>query len=135
MKYIREATVMYADTDSYQVVWHGAYLRWLEEGRYSLCKAIGIDIEKLEKEGTTFPIVDIRVRYKSPAKIFEAIEIETKIKEVNKRTITFEQIVRNKEKGQVHITGEVVCVSVSTKELKMAKLPEELYSKFNSAKE
>ena len=30
MKYTNEVRVYYADTDAYQVVWHGAYLRWME---------------------------------------------------------------------------------------------------------
>ena len=32
MKHTDELRVYYADTDAYGVVWHGAYLRWLEAG-------------------------------------------------------------------------------------------------------
>ena len=130
MKYVKETTVMYADTDSYQVVWHGSYLRWLEEGRFSLCKLAGVEVDKLDANGITFPIVDMHVRYKSPARIFEDIVVETRIADVKSRTVTFFQTIKNKETGEVHINAEFVCVAVSSKETKLLKMPEEIFSAF-----
>lgn len=133
MKYIRESKVLYGDTDSYKVVWHGSYLRWFEQGRFFLCEQIGIDIIGLDKQGITFPIVDLHVRYKSPAQIFEDIIIETSIQEVNRRTVIFNQSIKNKETGKVHVTADVVCVAVSSEELKMTKISDEMLEKFANA--
>ncbi len=133
MKNISEATVLYQDTDSYKVVWHGSYLRWFEEGRYFLCKKIGIDIEELDKQGITFPIVDMHVRYKAPAKIYENIIIETKISEVKTRTVTFGQIIKNKQTDAILITAEFVCVAISAEELKLQKMRDDIYNKFKEA--
>ena len=33
--------IYYADTDAYGVVWHGAYLRWLEKGRCDFSEELG----------------------------------------------------------------------------------------------
>lgn len=132
MKYIKETTVMYADTDSYQVVWHGSYLRWLEEGRFSLCKMAGVDVVELDKKGITFPIVDMHVRYKSPAKIFEDIIIETKVADVKSRTVTFFQTIKNKKTGATLITAEFVCVAVSAFETKLLKMPVEIFEAFKN---
>lgn len=133
MKYIKETTVLYQDTDSYKVVWHGNYLRWLEEGRYSICKEIGVDIIELDKKGLTFPIVDMHVRYKSSAKIFEDIVIETRIADVKTRTVTFYQTIKNKKTGALLINAEFVCVAVSSQESKLQKMPIEVYEAFKSA--
>ncbi len=133
MKYIKETTVMYGDTDSYQVVWHGSYLRWLEEGRYSVCKMIGVQVDELEKQGIAFPIIDMHVRYKSPAKIFEDIVIETKIADVKTRTVTFQQVIKNKKSGDTHVTAEFVCVAVSASEAKLQKMPADVYNAFKNA--
>ena len=132
MKYIKETTVMYADTDSYQVVWHGSYLRWLEEGRFSLCKMAGVDVVELDKKGITFPIVDMHVRYKSPAKIFEDIIIETKVADVKSRTVTFFQTIKNKKTGATLVTAEFVCVAVSAFETKLLKMPVEIFEAFKN---
>ena len=135
MKYIKETTVMYGDTDSYQVVWHGSYLRWLEEGRYSVCKMIGVQVDELEKQGIAFPIIDMHVRYKSPAKIFEDIVIETKIADVKTRTVTFQQVIKNKKSGDTHVIAEFVCVAVCASEAKLQKMPADVYSAFKNAVE
>ena len=36
MENVLNFKVQYADTDAYGVVWHGSYLRWMEEGRVKL---------------------------------------------------------------------------------------------------
>ena len=124
---------MYADTDSYQVVWHGSYLRWFEEGRFMICRQIGADVADYEKQGIAFPIVDMHVRYKSPAKIFEDIIIETRIADVKSRTVTFMQTIKNKKSGVIHITAEFVCCAVGGSDMKVTKFPTDIYEAFSSA--
>ena len=48
MKNIFETKVYYSDTDAYGVVWHGAYLRWLEKGRADLCNTLGLDLVSMK---------------------------------------------------------------------------------------
>ncbi|MBQ2645518.1 acyl-CoA thioesterase [bacterium] len=135
MKYIRETTVMYADTDSYQVVWHGSYLRWFEEGRYSFCKNAGIPLKSLEMQGITFPIIDMHVKYKAPAKIFDDIVIETLVSDVKSRTVTFSQTVKNKENNNILVEAEFVCTNVNVKEGRMQKFSKEIFKIFENSVE
>lgn len=135
MKYVRELRVMYADTDSYQVVWHGNYLRWFEEGRFSLCKMAGVPVDEMDTHGVTFPIVDMHVRYKSPAKIFEEVVVETGISEVKSRTVTFVQTVKNKKSGATLVTAEFICTNVNTVEGKLQTLPKDIFDAFKSCVE
>lgn len=135
MKYITEAQVMYADTDAYKVVWHGNYLRWFEGARYGFCKQIGIDLEELENNGICFPVVDIHIQYKAPAKIFEEIIVETELSEVKTRTITFHQVIKNKKSGVTLITADVIVVAVNTNTAKLIKMNEDLYKAFLNSME
>lgn len=135
MIFEQSTRVMYENTDSYKVVWHGSYLRWFEEGRFNICNSTGVNLIELENSGITFPIIDMHVRYKSPAVIFEEITIETKITEVKSRSITFNQAVKNKETGEIHVTAEFVCVMVDMNNKKMQKLPQELITAFEQAVE
>lgn len=134
MKNIFETTVMYGDTDAYRVVWHGSYLNFLERGRYNICKDIGVDIDLIDTNGITFPIVDLHVRYKSPATLFEEIVIETEITEVKSRTVTFFQTIKNKKSEVTHITAEVVCCAVGSSENKLTKFPIDIYNAFLKAR-
>ena len=54
MKNTFETRVYYSDTDAYGVVWHGAYLRWLEKGRVDLCNDLGIDLVTMKNMDVLF---------------------------------------------------------------------------------
>lgn len=126
---------MYADTDAYKVVWHGNYLRWFELGRYEFCKTIGIDLRELENGGICFPVVDLHVQYKAPAKIFEEITVETEISELKSRTITFHQTIKNKKSGVILITADVIVVAVNVNTAKLIKMDKDLYNAFYNSME
>ena len=64
MEYIQEIRVLYSDTDSYGVVWHGAYTKWFEAARVELVEMLGLDLETLEKNKILFPVVEMNIRYK-----------------------------------------------------------------------
>lgn len=104
--------VYFADTDSYGVTWHGTYLRWMEIGRTQYCDSIGCNLAELAKQDIHFPIVNIDIKYKSPAKLFDEIVIETEIVEVSKLSVTFNQVIKNKLTDKVYTTAKVKSVAV-----------------------
>ena len=69
--------VYYADTDAYGVVWHGAYLRWLEAARVELCEDMGLNLIDLKNNDIALPVVNLNVRYKASAKLNDNLIIET----------------------------------------------------------
>lgn len=119
MKYTNEVRVYYADTDAYQVVWHGAYLRWMEAARVELTNLLGLDLKQLQETGDILPVRDLSVKYKSSAKLDDIVKIETEIEECSPVKIVFKQIISNKETGEVNIEARVTCVAVNTHTGKM----------------
>ena len=59
MKFTNEVRVYYADTDAYQVVWHGAYLRWMEASRVELTNLLGLDLKQLQETGDILSLIHI----------------------------------------------------------------------------
>lgn len=133
MEDIREIRVMYADTDSYGVVWHGAYTKWFEAARVEYCEKIGLDIEKLENENIVFPVVELNIRYKSSALMNERITIKTVVSELTPLRITFEHRVYKKDTDLLRVVAHSVIVAVNSKKKKMIKLPSELYKAFEKS--
>ena len=97
MKHILEQTAYYADTDSYGVVWHGTYLRWMEQARVEFCRELGIDLISMKENDIVIPVTNINIRYKASAKIDDKVLVETKIIKISPLTVTFSQIIRHKE--------------------------------------
>ncbi len=109
--------VFYSDTDSYGVVWHGSYLRWLEMGRVLLCEKAGYKLSELEKEDIVLPVIEMNIKYKNSAKLDDVILINTEIIEKGKYHLTFYQKITDEslKKTYIEATAKVVAIHQSGK--------------------
>ena len=126
MKHILESTVYYGDTDSYGVVWHGTYLRWMEQGRVEFCRKAGLDLVELKNNDIVIPVTNINIRYKASAKLEDRIIVETSITKVSPITVTFNQLIRDKNSDKVFINAEVEVVAVNGEGKIYRRMPETL---------
>ena len=134
MKYTNELRVYYADTDAYKVVWHGAYLRWLEAARVEFCNKIGLDLEKMHNSGDIVPVIEINIKYKASAKLDDIIVIETEIAEFTQTKVKFIQKIKNKHTGIENAMAEVTCVAVNIETGKMyRRMPDYLTEAFKKS--
>ena len=49
-----------------RVVWHGAYVKYLEDAREHFGKTFNLSYDLIEREGFFAPIVDMSIQYKKP---------------------------------------------------------------------
>ncbi len=105
--------VYYSDTDAYGVVWHGAYLRWLEMGRVDWCEERGYNLIELENQNIVLPVVNLNVRYKSSARLNDDLIIETSVTKFNGLSVTFYQVIKSFDSKKVFIEAEVEVVAIS----------------------
>ena len=130
MKHTFEQKVYFSDTDNYKVVWHGAYLRWMEMGRVDFCKDLGCPLKELESLDILLPVSNINIKYKSSAKLEDIVVIETEISEFNGFTAVFKQIIKSKETGKIFVSADVVIVAVHSDSKLYRRMPEPLASAF-----
>lgn len=131
MKHIFEQKVYYSDTDSYGVVWHGSYLRWLEMGRVELCAMMGLGINDLaQNHDIVLPVVNLNLKYKMSARLEDEMIIETEISEFKGFTVTFKQRILSKETGKTFIEADVVVVAINNDGKLYRKMPEILAQAF-----
>jgi acyl-CoA thioester hydrolase len=134
VEYIQEIRVLYSDTDSYGVVWHGSYTKWFEAARVGVVEQLGLPLEALESNNILFPVVEMNIRYKSSAKMNERIIIKTNISELKPQSVTFEHKVFEKNTNTLRVVAFTTIVVINSETGKMyRKMPEELYSKFLTA--
>lgn len=130
MEHIFNEKVYYADTDAYGVVWHGAYLRWMEKGRVLFCEQLGLDLTKLYKQDIALPLTNLNVKYKASAHLNDEVTITTKIIKKSMLSVTFYQTVSDKETGKVYVQAEIDVVSVSNSGKLYRRFPEVLNNAF-----
>jgi acyl-CoA thioester hydrolase len=61
-----ERRVLPQHTDHAGVMWHGAYVAWLEEARVEALASVGLDYSTLSAEGLEMPVVDLALTYRAP---------------------------------------------------------------------
>lgn len=55
--------VEFYDVDTMRVVWHGNYVKYMEKARCALLNMVDFGYLVMEKEGTAFPVVDMKLKY------------------------------------------------------------------------
>ena len=119
-----ETKVFYGDTDAYGVVWHGAYLRWLEMGRVLLCEQLGLDLLEMKNNDVLLPVTNLNVRYKMSAKLNDEIIIESFIEKFNNLSVTFKQAIKSKQSGKIYIEATLDAVAISNDGRLYRRMPE-----------
>ena len=133
MKHIFEQKVFYSDTDAYAVVWHGAYLRWMEMGRVMWCEDQGYSLNALKAQDIVLPVVNINIKYKSSAKLEDVVIIETWIEKYNPLSVTFAQVIKSKETGKIFTEATVDVVALHEDGRLYRRMPEILLKIFEKA--
>ena len=126
--------VFYSDTDAYGVVWHGSYLRWFEMGRVNLCEQAGYSLSKLFEDDITLPVVEVNLRYKSPAKLEDELLIITNLKEISRLSMTFEQKILNSVTEKLNVEATVKVVAVHNNGNLYRVLPQQMLDFANKVK-
>lgn len=115
----------YEDTDAGGVVYYANYLRYMERGRNEYLRQLGRSIRQYQDDGVLFIVVEVNVRYISPAVLDDDLIIETWISEGRRSSITFGQRIKRENDDSVLVEGAVKVACIGTN-LKPRRLPEEL---------
>lgn len=89
---------------------HGSYLLWFEEARVAYLRRRGALYGDWVARGVHLPVIDVRVRYRAPARFDDALEIETWIGEVSRVAVRFDYRVWNGAKVIAEGYTTLACV-------------------------
>jgi acyl-CoA thioester hydrolase len=79
--------VAFHDVDLAQVVWHGHYLRYLENARWALMRRLNFDLGTMMASGYLWPIVDLRVKYIRTADYEDRLNVRASLVEWQQRMV------------------------------------------------
>ena len=122
--------VRYAETDQMGVVYHANYLVWFEIGRVEFIRQLGLDYKSMEREeGCGIAVVDVHVRYKSPARYDDELIVQTRLIAARGAVIRFGYKIVRVPDGVVLCEGETVHVVVGP-DMKKCPLPKKYAERF-----
>jgi acyl-CoA thioester hydrolase len=80
-----EATVAFHDIDIVGVMWHGHYLKYLENARWALMDRIGFGYQAMSASGFAWPIVEMHVKYVHAARLGDQLRVRASLVEWENR--------------------------------------------------
>jgi acyl-CoA thioester hydrolase len=119
--------VSYAECTLGNHVYHSRYLDWLEAARGEFIRALGSTVLQWQERDVIFPVIEARLRYKSPARYDDLLAIEVWPAAIERVRLNFAHRIINQD-GKLILEAETfhVCAGVNEKP---KRLPEELAEK------
>ena len=96
-----EVTVRFSEVDAMGIVWHGNFVKYMEDGRESFGRRFGLGYYDLYEQGLQVPIVKLDIDYKLQLKYGERIVIETTWMNCDAAKILFKYRILRKADGAV----------------------------------
>lgn len=116
-----EVEVRFHDVDMVGVVWHGHYLRYLENARWVLMDRLGYGFDRMVASGYAWPIVELHTKYLRPARFGDRLRVRASLVEWEQR-LAVNYLVTSAGDGARVLRGRSVQVAVAgrTGELQFA---------------
>lgn len=70
-----ELDVPFYDVDAMQIVWHGHYVKYLEEARCAFLERIGHTYLDMRDQGHAWPVVQLQLKYIKPAHFRQRLRV------------------------------------------------------------
>lgn len=109
--------VYYEDTDASGVAYHANYLRWFERARTEWLRGRGYGQENLRLDaGVAFTVSSLEIEYRKPARLDDELRVQTRIAELRRASLIFEQVLLRVGGGETLTTARVriACVDAAT---------------------
>jgi acyl-CoA thioester hydrolase len=100
-----EIGVRFCEVDSLKIVWHGNFVKYLEDGRESFGRKYGLGYLDVFGQGLLTPIVKLEMDYKQQVHYGENLVIETTYVPCDAAKILFRYRVSRKSDGAVVLTA------------------------------
>lgn len=119
-----EFLVRFSEVDSMRVVWHGNYLKYLEDGREAFGRKYGLGYMDFFDNGMVTPLVSVECKFKRPLFYGDTGIISTRYIDTDASKLVFEYTIYNKDTREVLSTARTVQVFLNTDRELLLTFPE-----------
>ena len=105
-----EFPVRFSEVDSMQVVWHGHYVKYMEEGREDFGRKFGINYMLIRSNGYMAPVVKLVCDYKKTLSYDDTVMVETTFVDSDAAKIIYKFNIYRASDRELVATGESIQV-------------------------
>lgn len=104
--------VYYEDTDAGGIVYYANYLKFFERARTELLRGLGINQSNFLEQNLGFVVRSVEMDNLASAKLDDLLEITTKITELKKASVVFEQQLFLEQRMLCRAKIKIACVDL-----------------------
>jgi acyl-CoA thioester hydrolase len=105
-----EFPVRFSEVDYMQIVWHGHYVKYMEEGREDFGRKFGISYMAIRDNGYMAPVVKLTCDYKKTLSYEDRVIVETTYIDSAAAKITYSFKIFRTSDNELVATGESIQV-------------------------
>jgi acyl-CoA thioester hydrolase len=109
-----ETTVAFHDIDIAGIVWHGHYLKYLENARWALMDRLGFGLDAMRESGYAWPIIELHVKYVQAAKFGDKLSVRASLTEWQNR-VSMNYLVTASDSNERMARAQTVQVAVDAR--------------------
>jgi len=110
LKSVKEVQVRFSELDPLQIVWHGNYIRYFEDGREDFGAKFDISYIDVKNAGVATPVINVNCDFKQMLRYPENILIETSYQPTAAAKIILNYKIFRKETNDLIATGQTTQV-------------------------
>jgi acyl-CoA thioester hydrolase len=129
-----EIRVAFGDTDPYGVIFFASYFRYFHRGIEDFFASRGLppaEVFRNEELKFGLPIVQSSCRFLSPARYGDLLLLETRLKKLNRKALTFAFAIRREGEERLVAEGEAVMVGIDSR-WKSRPLPDSIMERLKN---
>ncbi len=136
MKYKSEKviTVQFYDLDPMNVVWHGNYVKYLEEARCDMLAKLGYTYVDMRDDGYAYPVATMEMKYIKPCVFGQELKVVSIVEEIEP-AIVIKYVIFDNKTGEKMFKAKTmqIGVNIETKQT-IYEAPENLKKKISCCK-
>ncbi len=129
-EHLYSVRVYYEDTDAGGIVYYANYLKFLERARTEWLRTIGFEQTKLLEQSVGFVVKRVEMDNLLAAKLDDQLTVSSKIVELKRASMVFQQIITNSNNQKV-ISAQIRVACVDLSKMKPTAIPEAILGEFS----
>ena len=117
-----ELKVSFEDLDPMCIVWHGNYMRYMEQARCDLLEKIGYTYMDFKTDGYAYPVAKMKVKYIKPAYFGDILTVKTEVISIEP-TLEIKYKIFNKKTGDKIFEAYTMQIAIDYKKKQSIYLP------------
>ena len=131
--YTTQVRIRYGETDAMGYVYYGNYPLFMEVGRNELMRSLGFPYGRMESEGVMMPVVEMYVKYGTPARYDDLLDITTGILDIRGASVVFGYRMTRVVDGVLVVWGSTTLAFVDKEKRTPVRAPRSVLARVEEA--